>query len=254
MSFVSPQPLARLANFWRQNFTPIGLAPANAGSLANAAGNPAKYPAGTPAKHCRPAMSSGHASRFLLWVDAVGGFLVCPTPRVRLGQAIPGSDVEAPLVADLSRLHATIGRDEEGYFVEPDRDVRVSGQLIDKPTWLADGAILQLGRALKLKFSRPHPLSMTGRLDFVSHHRGQPAAKAILLMADTLVLGPSPSCHVVCRNWAQELVLHRQHGELFCRSSARLQIDGASPVERGRLSLHSRVVGDDFAFSLEEVK
>src|SRR5438105_15843073 len=45
--------------------------------------------------------------RFLLWVDGVGGFLVCLGNRVTLGQATPDAYVDIPLFADVSRVHAT---------------------------------------------------------------------------------------------------------------------------------------------------
>ncbi len=165
-------------------------------------------------------------ARLLLWVDAVGGFLVCQGNEIRLGQAVPGSPIELPLLADLSRHHATIRRDEEGYTVEPLREVWLNDHQIDATSWLADGSLLQLGRALKLRFSRPHPLSATARLDFLNHHRTQPSASAVLLMADTCVLGPGPKSHVVCRDWPHEVVLHRQHGGLYCRGPGALEVDG----------------------------
>ena len=81
-------------------------------------------------------------SRLLLWVDAVGGFFVCPGTEVRLGQAVPDSTVELPLLADLSRHHATIRRDEEGYTIEPVRDVRLDGQRINETSWIHDGSVI----------------------------------------------------------------------------------------------------------------
>src|SRR5262249_48676796 len=58
------------------------------------------------------------SQRFLLWIDGVGGYLVCLGARVTLGQATPDSFVDVPLFADVSRLHATLTRDAEGYLLE----------------------------------------------------------------------------------------------------------------------------------------
>ena len=68
------------------------------------------------------------ASQYLLWIDGVGGFLVCLSHRVTLGQANPDSVVDIPLLADVSRHHATLQRDPEGYFLEAIRKVQVNGQ------------------------------------------------------------------------------------------------------------------------------
>jgi FHA domain len=196
-----------------------------------------------------------HGTRMLLWVDAVGGFFVCLGTEIRIGQAVPGAAVEIPLLADLSRHHATIRRDEEGYTIEPIRDVRLNHERIRSTSWLTDGSLIELGGALQMRFRRPHSLSATARLDFVSNHRTQPSATAVLLMADTCVLGPGGSNHVVCRDWPQDIVLHRQHGGLYCRTAGRLpmEIDGRPQPGGGPLTLHSRVSGEDFSFSLEEI-
>mgnify|MGYP001167476566 CR=1 FL=1 len=192
-------------------------------------------------------------TRLLLWVDAVGGFFVCQGSEVRLGQAVPDSTVDVPLLADLSRHHATIRRDEEGYTIEPVRDVRLNHQRIETVSWLNDGSLIELGPALQVRFTRPHPLSATARLDFISNHRTRPSAAAVLLMAETCVLGPGANNHVVCRDWPHDVVLHRQHGGLYCRSATPVEIDGHRCPQGGPLTPRSRVIGEQFSFSLEEI-
>jgi hypothetical protein len=192
-------------------------------------------------------------SRLLLWVDAVGGFFVCQEPVVRLGQGVLDSEVDVPLLADVSRHHATIRRDEEGYTIEPLREVWLDGRKIAATASLSHGSLIQLGPALQMRFTRPHPLSATARLDFVSNHRTQPSAAAVLLLADTCVLGASENNHVVCRDWPDDVVLYRQQGQLHCRSAGPLEIDGKSYPRQGPLTPSSRVVGQQFSFSLEAI-
>jgi hypothetical protein len=96
-------------------------------------------------------------------------------------------------------------------------------------------------------------LSATARLDFLSHHRTEPTVDAVLLMADTCVLGPKPQSHVVCRDWPGEVVLHRQEGQLYLRSKGTLEIDGVRQKDRGPIACSSRVVGPHFSLSLEPV-
>lgn len=197
-------------------------------------------------------MSAAPGSRFLLWVDAVGGFLVCAEPQVRLGQAVPECRVEVPLLADLSRHHATIRRDGEGYLIDPIGETQRGGQPLRHAAWLADGDILGLGRSLRLRFSRPHPLSATATLEILSHHQTRPTTDRVLLAAETCVLGPSPECHVLCRDWPGEVVLFRRPDGWHCRAQQPLEIDGRQEVRSGRLTLRSRVAGPGFSFSLEE--
>lgn len=205
---------------------------------------------GSPSKPVGPPANWGPIDRFLLWVDGVGGYLVCTRDEVTIGQPVPESQVDVPLLGDLSRRHAKIRRDGETYLIDPRRPVRLDGRQIDRPTALADGVVIELGN-VRLRFRRPHPLSSTARLEFVSPHRTQPAADAVLLLAESCVLGPGAQSHVVCGDWSQELILYRQGDDLYCRRSGRFQLDGQPATDGGKLTLKSQVSGEDFSLSIE---
>jgi hypothetical protein len=199
-----------------------------------------------------------HGTRLLLWIDEVGGYLVCLSDQVTLGQPVVGDSVEIPILGDISRRHATIERDAEGYVLRPLRPTFLDGQRIEHPRELKDAETIALGSAtggVQLAFRRPHALSMTARLDLVSRNRFEPATDAALLMADTCILGPKLSSHIVCPNWSKEIVLFRQGERLFCRSGESLEIDGKRVDARsGRpaeITWNSRIAGSDFAMSLE---
>ena len=195
--------------------------------------------------------SGRKADKFLLWVDAVGGYLVCLDDEVRLGQPNPSSRVDIPILGDLSSRHARIWRDGEGYLIEAIRDVRVDGRRVSRVAPLGQRSRIQLGDGVRLAFRRPHALSATARLDFLSRHRTQPSVDAVLLMADSCVLGPKPHSHVVCRDWRREVVLYRHDDQLYCRSRGAMEIDGLRCEGRGPITRSSRVVGDRFSFTLE---
>jgi hypothetical protein len=197
------------------------------------------------------ARTSSPLHRFFLWVDAVGGYWVCLGDAVVIGQAVPGGDAEIPILGDLSKRHALLRRDGEGYLIEALREVRVEGKPVSGVAALQHGNLIQLGQGVKLAFRRPHALSDTARLDFVSHHGTQPSVDGVILMADSLVLGPKAESHIVCPHWRDEVVLYRQENQLYCRSPGLLEIDGSQRRERGKLSANSRVVGDWFSLSLE---
>ena len=67
----------------------------------------------------------GHQPAGLLWIDAVGGFLVFLGDQITIGQAIPGTNVELPILGDLSRRHAIISRIGDDYVVHPIGDTRL---------------------------------------------------------------------------------------------------------------------------------
>src|SRR5271166_5800978 len=64
--------------------------------------------------------------RFLLWIDAVGGYWVCGGNEVMIGQPAADERIDLPILADLSRRHAIIRRDGEGYLLQPLRELRLN--------------------------------------------------------------------------------------------------------------------------------
>jgi hypothetical protein len=194
------------------------------------------------------------ADKFMLWVDAVGGFWVCMADVVSLGQPVRSGTADIPILADISSRHARIRRDGEGYVIEAVREVRVDGKPVREMGWLGNGSKIELGEGVRLVFRRPHALSATARIDFASHHRTQPSSDAVLLMADCCILGPKPQGHILCRQWPREVILYRHDEELYCRSAGGLEIDGVYHRERGPLTRNSRVVGEGFSLSLEAIE
>ena len=201
--------------------------------------------------------------KFMLWVDAVGGFLVCGADEVTLGQPVRCSAVDIPILGDISSRHASIRRDGEGYVIEARREVWVDDRSVDRTALLGDGCDITLGKGVRLRFRRPHALSATARLDLLSRHRTEPPTDGVLLMADSCILGPGPHCHVVCRDWPNEVILYRYGEELFCRlgGAGRTEMHQIEPIEidgqlckgQGRITRNSHIRGKGFSFSLEEL-
>jgi hypothetical protein len=189
--------------------------------------------------------------RFMLWVDGVGGFLVCLADEVWIGQAGAGSDVAIGIQAELSRKHAKLTRSGDGYVIEAAHPVAIDGRPIVGKRVLIDGDELELGRGVRVRFRQPHSLSATARLEMVSRHRLQPHCDAIVLMAESCVLGPKWQDHIICKDWANDVVLYRQQERLFCRMSEPTQIDGVTYESRGPVLPSSHVASSDGSFSLE---
>jgi hypothetical protein len=187
-----------------------------------------------------------------LWVDGVGGYLVCLGSRLTLGQAGLEARADIPLLADVSRLHAVLTRDAEGYLLEAMRDAQVNGSAASKAL-LRNGDRVTLGASCQFVFRLPTPASMSARLEVVSGHRLPLSVDAVLLMADTLVLGPGAQTHVAVPDLKQPVVLFRHKDGLGVRHAGPLTIDGQKGPERALLSPRSCVVCEDACFALEPV-
>jgi hypothetical protein len=189
-------------------------------------------------------------SQYLLWIDGVGGFLVCLSHRVTLGQANPESAVDIPLLADVSRHHATIQRDPEGCFLEAIRKVQVNGQPTEK-VLLRSADRITLGNSCQMQFWQPVPVSGSARLDLVSGHRFLHPVDAVLLMADTLVIGPAPQAHVAMADLTQPLVLYRNKTSLAARWSGSLLINGQVHQGKGPLEAGSTLQTEQLTLAIE---
>ncbi len=190
--------------------------------------------------------------RFLLWIDGVGGYLVCLGSRITLGQATPDAYVDVPLYADVSRHHATLTRETEGYMLEAVRPVFVNSRAMEKAL-LQSGDRVTVGGACQLQFRQPVPVSASARLDLVSGHRLPLAVDGVLLMADTLVLGPGPQAHVPMPDLQLPIVLYRHKDGLGVRYAGPFQVNGEKHVERALLGPNATVTGEDFTLALEPV-
>lgn len=189
--------------------------------------------------------------RFFLWIDGVGGYLVCLGNRLTFGQALPGARVDVPLVADVSRLHATLIRDGEGYVLEAVRPVQVNGGLATR-TLLQSGDRVTVGTACQFLFRLPVPGNTTARLELVSGHRLPTSVDGVLLMAETLVLGAGPQAHVSIPDLAQPVVLFRHRDGLMMRHDGVMHING-QPSVSGRTQLPPQVTvsGPEISFAVE---
>ena len=205
-----------------------------------------------PARTLAQSNQAGPRGRFLLWADAVGGYLVCLDDEVILGRAGPDSVADVPLLGDLSRQHATLARDGESYVVRAIKPTFVNGRPVETAP-LRDGDVIRLGATVELEFRQPSPVSATARLEVVSRHRLPLAVDGVILMAETCIVGAAEQAHVAAPGLARPVVLYRQGASLWCRATGPFEVDGRSCAARAPITLQSSVLGDGFSFSLESL-
>lgn len=224
---------------------PATLPPVEADSPCRSAPLPSLV-AGTSAGN------SGPGKRFLLWADGIGGYLVCLDDRVVLGRAGLESCADVPLLGDISRRHATLVRDGDGYILHADQTTFLNGRRVETAP-LRDGDVIRLGPTLELEFRQPSPISSTARLRILSRHRLPVAVDGIILMSETCIVGSSPQAHVPAAGLISPVVLYRQGTALWCRAPGGFEIDGRPCLGRAPLTLQSSVLGEGFSFSLESL-
>jgi hypothetical protein len=191
--------------------------------------------------------------RFLLWVDGVGGYLVCLSNRVTFGQATADGPVDVPLFADVSRLHAEITRDGEGYVVESGKAILLNGKETTRAV-LAAGDRVTLGATCQFLFHKPVAVSSTARLELTSGHRLPVAVDGVLLMSNELILGPGPSAHIIIPGIPFAVLIYRSKEGLGVRvPNSPFRIDDRPHNDRASLPLPSVVTAETFTFAVEPV-
>jgi hypothetical protein len=203
--------------------------------------------------------------RFLLWVDGVGAYLVCTGSRITFGQAaLEGGPVDVPLFADVSRVHAELTRDGEGYLLEAGKAAPVGGQEVIRTVMvngqevarsvLAPGDRVTLGSTCQFLFQQPVPVSATVRLDLTSGHRLNHPVDGVLLMANELILGPGPDSHVLIRDAAERVLIYRSKEGLGVRYTGReFRVNDEPCSGTAPLLFPASISVEAFSFAVEPV-
>jgi len=126
----------------------------------------------------------------------------------------------------------------------------VNGKAVEKAL-LRPNDRITLGTTCQLQFRQPAPVSATARLDLTSGQKLPLGVDGVILMADTLLLGPGPQVHIAVPDLKHAVVLYRHKDGLGVRCPGPLLIDGQRCQERGLLRPASSVSGEDFAFAIE---
>ncbi|QDV61678.1 hypothetical protein Pan14r_43880 [Crateriforma conspicua] len=133
-----------------------------------------------------------------LWIDGCGGFVLLPGSRWTIG----GMDLsgrraaDIRVGADLPRMAGRLDRSGQDYFWVPREGDKT---LIDsqQPVPLPGSASLWL--------TTPSPLSGSALLTLRPPHRFADHVDGVILVSDTVLIGPGVGCHVRCellqRRW-----------------------------------------------------
>ncbi len=190
------------------------------------------------------------SERRLLWIDGVGVYLLCLDPRASLGQVTPDAEADITIYADISRLHAYLTRDGEGYVLDAVRPVTINQKSVTR-TLLRDGERFTLGTSCQVRFHQPLGLSATARLEVMSGHRLRLSLDGVLLMAETCILGPEGEVHLPVPDARRTVVLFRAQEQLGVRIPGEFAIDGRTYRDYAVLGRRATVAWDDCRFTLE---
>ncbi|MBX9681113.1 MAG: FHA domain-containing protein [Gemmataceae bacterium] len=194
-------------------------------------------------------MSDDRIEHWLLWMDGVGGFLVCPKDRIALGQAGAEPPPDVPLLADVSRRHAVLRRDGEGYIAEAEKRIRVNGKETDRAV-LRSGDRLTLGDSCQILFEIPLAGSTSARLSIVSGHRLACPVQDVLLLSESLIFGPKQA-HVRVPSLREALMVFKSRTGLWVRHAGKMSLHGKPVADRADLPFDAPLLLEEHGIALE---
>jgi hypothetical protein len=193
------------------------------------------------------------SERYMLWIDGVGAWqLLAGNEFLIGGPTMEQKAADICLMANLSRRHATLKRSGEDWFIHPYQSTVISGKSVTSQTLLRTGDSICLAERVRLGFRIPSVLSGSASIDFESHHRPSHSVNGIILMTDSVLLGPRKDHHICCPDWSDMIVIYRQDGQLKCRSRMAMSINGERVRDSAALNDGAIVSGEEFRFRLEK--
>jgi len=174
-----------------------------------------------------PAPVVGTSDGYVLQLDGVGTALLLPGSRVRIGAVgSRSSNVDLALSGYPQGEASVFERIGSDYRFRAGCDAVLNGQPCQEKV-LSGNEQIELGRRCRLRFRKPHPASASALLELSGTRLSRADIRTVILFEDTLIAGPSRSCHLMASSLEQPLVLFRRGGELFVRTGI------AGRVQRG---------------------
>lgn len=193
-------------------------------------------------------------SRWLLWVDGVGTFLVLTKDRISVGRLGASARPEIALSADISGHHAEILRVEEDYFIVASQGhLKVGGRPMQRKLLSSDDSI-ELTPRCRLSFHLPTPLSSTAILSLHNGQRIEGDVRKIVLLKEHLILAPRGKGHIETRGSTGKIVLSREPRGLVCRAPDDILLDGASAGREAVVPLGARVQVGEVSFTITDTE
>lgn len=177
---------------------------------------------------------------YLLRIDGIGSALLLPGSRLRIGAA-GRSQADLALSGYPQGEASTIERIGGDYRFRAGCEARLNGKPSKEKLLSADERI-ELGRRCRVRFRKPHAASSSALIELTGTRLSRADVRTVVLFDDTVIAGPSRSCHLVGASLEQPLVVFRRGGEFFVRNgiagrgpraAEAMPLEIGQPVETG---------------------
>jgi hypothetical protein len=200
-------------------------------------------------------VATSPCKKYMLWIDGVGAWQLCVGESFVVGApSFEKKSADIALLANISRMHASVEHSGEEWRLIAHQPTTVSGRTVKQDTVLCSGDEIQLDERVRLGFRIPSILSASAIIDFESDHRPSHSVDGVILLADHCLLGPRRDHHICCTHWPDVVVLYSIDGKLRCRSKAALSINGQIAGDSFDLKHGCVVTGEELRFRVEQME
>ncbi len=155
----------------------------------------------------RPTTDTAQTSAWRLWIDRCGGFALLSGDRLTVGGARPDSTTDIQVRTDWRRCEGTLVRRGGDYFWSAADGQAADGQTADDQTadrpgrgdrLLISDSVFPISGSATLRLQQPCPLSRSAILSLDPPHRFDQHVDQVLLVDQTVLIGPSAGDHIRC--------------------------------------------------------
>lgn len=186
------------------------------------------------------------ATRFLLQVDGGGSFVVGRGSVTTIGPASSSRRPDIGLLAPSNAATVRIERLEGDYFLRGATAVRVNDKKVTQKL-LSHGDRITLGPRCSFRFLVPNAASTSAVLDLSGARFPRRDIRRVVLLDESIVLGPSRTAHIQVSDQPKNIVLHLRNDQLHYRNNAGMRVHGTEdqsipiptgkPIEIGEISI-----------------
>ena len=184
----------------------------------------------------KPKAPQSSVSRWRLWVDGCGGYLLMTGVQWSVGGLSCPSIVDICVQADWPRLAGQISRQGADYFWQGQRAA-------DQKILLTDGTQVPVDGSALMTLGKPSQLSDTAVLSLNGPHRFDQHVDGVVLVRETILVGPGSDCHLRCRDASDRVVLQLKGNQWYAKAGLLGDFQ--------RLEVGSRVLLQSLAMTLE---
>lgn len=170
----------------------------------------------------RPMTGNPATSAWRLWIDRCGGFGLLTANRLTFGGARPDGTADVRVRSDWRRCEGTLTRRDGDYFWSG------AGESVSSDGLLGTGSVFPISGSATLRLHKPSPLSGSAILSLDPPHRFDQHVDQILLVDQTVLIGPGAGNHVCCSGLNSAAVLVFRDGGWCAKSKSGAEQRGAT--------------------------